>query len=154
MNNRRGFTLIEVLAVIVLTFIVGSLVFSILSQSLNNYEQSELRSKAQTDVNRLLFQITTVHQSGSTYTINQTNNSQISLNPTNDEVSSVSFNGEPFQYEITIDSIPLNDSKTIDPTEETSFDITVVVRQQGNDRFNPLEVNSSISRIQAGGDDS
>ncbi|MET3683127.1 type II secretory pathway pseudopilin PulG [Alkalibacillus flavidus] len=155
MTNQRGFTLIELLAVFVLTFVVGSLVFSILTQSLNNYEQSELRSQAQTDVNRLIFQIRNVHQSGSPYTIDQLNPSTIAITPEDDSVSPVQFNGEPFQYDMAVNGSNINGSKTMNPQDVSAYSITVTVRQPSNDRFNPIELESSISRLQpSGGDDS
>ncbi|MDV2581855.1 PilW family protein [Alkalibacillus haloalkaliphilus] len=153
MNNSKGITLIELLGAIVLTFIVGSLVFSILIQSIENYQQSELRSKAQTDANRLIYNLTNIHQSSQAYTIEQSTESSLIVTIERDETTTYEFNGHPFKYELTIDgsNVSISEPIALNFQEKPSYSLSVTVTQPENTRFNPLEITTNISRVTPAG---
>ncbi|MDQ0351992.1 Tfp pilus assembly protein PilE [Alkalibacillus filiformis] len=153
MNNSKGLTLIELLGAIVLTFIVGSLVFSVLHQSIENYQQSELRSKAQTDTNRLIYNLTNIHQTSQTYTIEQPTQSSFIVTIERDDITTYEFNGQPFDYELVIDGSPvsIDEPLTFNLQEKPSYSLSVIVTHTDNPRFNPLEITTNITRTTPAG---
>ncbi|WP_188207298.1 hypothetical protein [Alkalibacillus aidingensis] len=150
-TNERGLTLIEVLATIVLTFIIGSLVFSVTHTTIENYQQSELRSKAQTDSNRLIHRLTSIHQTAYSYTIEQETDSVIHIERDNGET--YTFDGSPLQYELAIEGSTIEHGVpvTIPLSETLSINFSVQVTQTDNPRFRPLTISTRISRITPAG---
>lgn len=68
-SNQKGLTLVETLAVIIITFIVMLILFNIVASSLNNSKKMQEQANIQSEANYLLVVLREFHQRGQDYTI-------------------------------------------------------------------------------------
>ncbi|TFB13900.1 hypothetical protein E3U55_15160 [Filobacillus milosensis] len=157
-KNERGLTLVEVLTTLILTFIIGTLVFSVAISAINNYQHSEIQSQAQSEVNRFILNLTEIHQSHSTYTITRIDASSYQ----------VTMDGNTYTFDSALDNVELyinhkiwqngslltdhllevGHSKEIDHREKQDLFIKVT---DSNPRFKTIEISTSISRLSGTG---
>ncbi|PKR76938.1 hypothetical protein CEY16_14120 [Halalkalibacillus sediminis] len=155
--RQNGITLVEVLATLVIMFIVGSLVFSVTTTAIENYKQSELRTTSQQQTNQLIVRLTNIHQTSNQYQVTRINDSNYIFEVTKNDgtTGQYTFDGKPFVYNLTIDSVNLNvgDTFSIDLTEPDNrrIDVELEYDHPTESRFPDDEFRTSISRLTPAG---
>ncbi|GEL78141.1 PulJ/GspJ family protein [Tenuibacillus multivorans] len=154
-KHEQGLTLIEVLATFVLTFVIGTLVFSVATTAINHYKHSEIQSQTQSEVNQLILNLTDIHQNYTHYTISRINSSTYVVETPD---TSYTFHGEASTYDIYIaknlwsggDLLPdsiLLPGESISINGGQTYEMFISVTKPEVNRFKPVEVSTSISRI-------
>lgn len=72
-TNSKGLTLVETLAILVISSIVMLVIFIIVSSGINNSKQIQERANLQNEANYLLTVLREFHERGETYTISFNN---------------------------------------------------------------------------------
>lgn len=72
-SNSKGLTLVETLAILVISSIVMLVIFNIVSSGINNSKQIQERANLQNEANYLLTVLREFHERGETYTISFNN---------------------------------------------------------------------------------
>ncbi|RPF50565.1 PulJ/GspJ family protein [Aquisalibacillus elongatus] len=155
-HNENAITLIEVLATIVLTFVIGTLVFSVTTSAINHYKETETTSQVQSEINRFLLQLTDTHKDSREYTIFRGSASSYDL--IIDDESHYTFNGIAENYDLYIgETIRTADQELISDTKveigeralisnKKKYDVHIVVTDSEH-RFGQIELSTTISRL-------
>ncbi|MGM8216318.1 PulJ/GspJ family protein [Bacillaceae bacterium W0354] len=153
MKNERGITLVEVLAALILVFVIGSLAFSVTTTTYENYNQSELRTSAHRQVNLFFSHLTNIHQRAQSYTIKKINESTIEVDITYSDGRHrvYTFDGKPFLYKLQVEQngvmVDVDNEWYVDLTTTRSLTINLKVSQPSNNRFRPIEIKTNLYRI-------
>lgn len=147
MNNQKGITLVELLATMVLLFIVSTLVLSIATQAIENYRQTETRSFAQQEANLLINQLTSTHRTSSSYEVRRDELFHYTITADNEKTSKI--NTAPFQLDLTLgaEGITVGESILVNVSEHSSIPLQVTVVSQPDQRFRTFEIDTNLYRI-------
>ncbi|SEQ49469.1 PulJ/GspJ family protein [Piscibacillus halophilus] len=156
MKNNRGMTLIELLATLSLTFMVGSVIFSVTMSTIHHYQQSEIQSQVNSDLNRFISNLTDIHQTYKKYTITRIDSSTYVVELP--EEKNYTFKGSVEKYDLYIGKRIIEDGEVISNTKLTdgdsfevsnieNLDLLIEVTDITNRRFKPVTISTSISQI-------
>ncbi|WP_017755978.1 PulJ/GspJ family protein [Calidifontibacillus oryziterrae] len=117
--NKRGLTLIEILAALTIsTFVIG-LAFSVLLSSIHSYKKTEGKQLLQQEANLILTQLRTIHRTQSSYVITYDSTANL-YKVTLSDGATQSLGSPKYKLEIILDDILITDTveQQIDATRK------------------------------------
>ncbi|MFD2639233.1 type II secretion system protein [Piscibacillus salipiscarius] len=150
MKDERGITLVELLATLTLMFIVGSVVFSVTLSTINHYQQSEIESQVQSDLNRFIAHLTDIHQTHKQYDLTRIDSSTYVVRMSEDQ--SYTFDGHGGIYDIaagagerSLTNLAAGDTISVDHVDDLR--LLIEVTDPSNKRFKPVTLTTTITQI-------
>lgn len=143
--NKRGLTLIEILAALTIsTFVIG-LAFSVLLSSIHSYKKTEGKQLLQQEANLILTQLRTIHRTQTSYFISYDPSDNL-YKVTLSDGSIQSLGSSNYQIDIYIDDIKVTniESQTIDATRK-EFQIRIIISDL--DTNNVFTIETGLTRL-------
>ncbi|MBR7554439.1 PilW family protein [Allobacillus sp. GCM10007491] len=152
MKNQKGITLVELLAGLVLFFLVSTLIFSIATQAIENYRQTETRSIAQQEANLFINHLISVHRTADFYTL--TRNDDSSYLVTRNGEDSFTISTTPYRIDVSLNHTALQQGESIQINLSTqqSVPLQVTVVPLNDQRFKTFSIDTQLYRISPNSD--
>ncbi|MFC0014191.1 MULTISPECIES: PilW family protein [Allobacillus] len=147
MKNQKGVTLVELLAGLVLFFLVSTLIFSMATQAIENYRQTETRSIAQQEANLFINHLITTHRKADVYILDRQSESSYLLTSNGDD--SITINTSPYRIDVSLNQTALQpgESIQINLSSQRSIPLQVTVVPSSDQRFKKFSIDTQLYRI-------
>lgn len=144
-NNKRGLTLIEILAALTIGTIVIGLAFSVLLNSMNAYKRTENKQLLQQEANIILTQLRTIHRSESTYVIGYSElENQYKITLANGKTENLGNSN--YKIELAIDNIVISETNA-QSIDSTRNDYQLSLKMNDPTTNNEFSIVTGLTRL-------
>src|SRR5690625_2683473 len=150
LKGEKGLTLIEMMATIVILFIIGSMFYAVLTQSFTNFHTSEEKITARQEANLMIAHLTNIHQKSEVYTIESgTDDSFFTTETDSGKIMKLGHKDYTYKLEVEGQDLKLGGPIVVDLTldDNKSKEIKLVLENKNNDRNDTFTIITTISRM-------
>lgn len=152
LKGEKGITLIEMMATMVILFVIGGMFYAVLTQTFTNFHTSEEKITVRQEANLIIAQLTNIHQKSEGYTIEMSTDDSFFTTET-DSGAIIQLGHKDYTYKLVVDGDTLEDIHPIDIDlkleDNKTQEIELTLTNKKSNRNDEFTIITTISRMTA-----